>query len=151
MWAVGVLISAFLVFVTAGTAAKTGADFASKAAGRAVAQMHRCGARHHARADQRPRKRHSNRAGNKSTGARARSRHAGAGRAASGGADETRAQMSRILVSSVASGSITQTTERSSRNWWLSVRAFRSRCGAARGPRSMRRGRRPTKPGGLPS
>jgi len=90
VWAVGVLISALLVFATAGAVARAGADLASKAAGSMTSS-----------ADAmdtildtmlRP----TGQATAQSAGAPAHAQ----------GADEARAEMSRILASSVTSGSI---------------------------------------------
>jgi hypothetical protein len=97
VWAVGVLISALLVFATAGAVARAGADLASKAAGSMTSS-----------ADAmdtvldtmlRP-------TGQATAQSAPTSPTAGAPARAQG-ADEARAEMSRILASSVTSGSIT--------------------------------------------
>jgi hypothetical protein len=103
VWAVAVLISAFLVFTTAGVAASTGADIAGKAAGSLVSTtdpmdavldtMLGPTATAQAAAPSAP-------AAGPPTAARPRAANAAAG-------DGTRAEVSRILASSVASGSIT--------------------------------------------
>jgi hypothetical protein len=103
VWAVAVLISAFLVFMTAGMAASTGADIAGKAAGSLVSTtdpmdavldtMLGPTATAQAAAPGAP-------AAGPPTSARPRAANAATG-------DGTRAEASRILASSVASGSIT--------------------------------------------
>jgi hypothetical protein len=103
VWAVAVLISAFLVFMTAGIAASTGADIAGKAAGSLVSTtdpmdavldtMLGPTATAQAAAPGAP-------AAAPPTSARPRVANAATG-------DGTRAEASRILASSVASGSIT--------------------------------------------
>jgi hypothetical protein len=103
VWAVAVLISAFLVFMTAGMAASTGADIAGKAAGSLVSTtdpmdavldtMLGPTATAQAAAPAAP-------AAGPPTSARPRAANAATG-------DGTRAEASRILASSVASGSIT--------------------------------------------
>src|SRR5437588_1743477 len=103
VWAVAVLISAFLVFMTAGMAASTGADIAGKAAGSLVGTtdpmdavldtMLGPTATAQAAAPGAP-------AAGPPTSARPRAANAATG-------DGTRAEVSRILASSVASGSIT--------------------------------------------
>jgi hypothetical protein len=103
VWAVAVLISAFLVFMTAGMAASTGADIAGKAAGSLVSTtdpmdavldtMLGPTATAQAAAPAAP-------AAGPPTSARPRAANATTG-------DGTRAEASRILASSVASGSIT--------------------------------------------
>jgi hypothetical protein len=95
VWAVGVLISALLVFATAGAVARTGADLVSKAAGSMASSdamdivldtmLRPTGQATAQSAPASP------------TGAPARAQ----------GADEARAEMSRVLASSVTSGSIT--------------------------------------------
>jgi hypothetical protein len=103
VWAVSVLISAFLVFMTAGMAASTGADIGGKAAGSFVSAadpmdavldtMLGPTATAQAAAPGAP-------AAGPPTSARPRAANAATG-------DGTRAEVSRILASSVASGSIT--------------------------------------------
>jgi len=103
VWAVAVLISAFLVFMTAGMAASTGADIAGKAAGSLVSTtdpmdavldtMLGPTATAQAAAPSAP-------PAGPPTSARPRVANAATG-------DGTRAEASRILASSVASGSIT--------------------------------------------
>jgi len=103
VWAVAVLISASLVFMTAGMAASTGADIAGKAAGSLVGTtdpmdavldtMLGPTATAQAAAPGAP-------AAGPPTSARPRAANAATG-------DGTRAEASRILASSVASGSIT--------------------------------------------
>lgn len=103
VWAVAVLISAFLVFTTAGLAASTGADIAGKAAGSLVSTtdpmdavldtMLGPTATAQAAAPSAP-------AAGPPTAARPRAANAAA-------SDGTRAEVSRILANAVASGSIT--------------------------------------------
>jgi hypothetical protein len=103
VWAVAVLISAFLLFMTAGMAASTGADIGGKAAGSLVSTadpmdavldtMLGPTATAQAAAPGAP-------AAGPPTSARPRAANAATG-------DGTRAEVSRILASSVASGSIT--------------------------------------------
>ena len=110
VWAVAVLISAFLVFMTAGMAASTGADIAGKAAGSLVSTtdpmdavldtMLGPTATAQAAAPTTPAANPPASGAPPATTTRPRAANAPA-------ADETRAQMSRILASSVASGSIT--------------------------------------------
>jgi hypothetical protein len=98
VWAVGVLISALLVFATAGVAARTGAELAGSAAGTAASNTNAMDAV----LDTMLRPTSTAQAATPSapasvaTGAPARG----------AGGDEIRAEMSRILASSVTSGSI---------------------------------------------
>ena len=106
VWAVAVLISAFLVFMTAGVAASTDGDLAGKAAGSLASTMDPMDAvldtmlRPSATAPSAPAASPPASGAPAATTTRPRAANAPA-------ADETRAQMSRILASSVASGSIT--------------------------------------------
>jgi hypothetical protein len=110
VWAVGVLISALLVFATAGVAAKTGADVAGKAAGAlgsttadpmdaVLDTMLRSTTTAQASAPTTPAVSPSVTSPGAATAARPRP--------ATASSDDTRAEMYRILASSVASGSIT--------------------------------------------
>jgi hypothetical protein len=97
VWAVGVLISALLVLATAGAAARTAADLVGRAAGSATSSSNAMDtvldAMH------RPTGQATAQSAPPSPGAGAPARTEGAG--------EARAEMSRILASSVTSGSIT--------------------------------------------
>jgi hypothetical protein len=109
VWAVGVLISALLVFATAGAAARAGADIAGKAIGAAASTTDPMDAvldtmlRSTTIAQASPGSAATSPAGSgtvPATAARPRPANIPA-------ADEARAEMSRVLASSVASGSIT--------------------------------------------
>jgi hypothetical protein len=95
VWAVGVLISALLVFATAGLAARTAADLAGKAA--SSRRCHGCRHRHNASPDH----------GSSwpTAGTRWCCRAPPRGQQYTHG-DETRAEISRILAASVTKGSL---------------------------------------------
>jgi len=104
VWAVGVLISAFLVFATAGAVASTGADLTSKAAGSVTGSSESMDTvidtllRLTSTAQAAPPAATPPAAWAAATAMRPRAALSG---------DETRAEISRILASSVSSGSIT--------------------------------------------
>jgi hypothetical protein len=103
VWAVGVLVSALLVFATAGTAARTGADLAVTAISAVASSSNAMDTV----LDTMLRPTSTAQA----TGPSAPAGAAGAtpapvAPARAGGGDESRAEMSRILVSSVTTGSI---------------------------------------------
>ena len=110
VWAVAVLLSAFLVFMTAGVAASTGADIAGKAAGSVASSsdpmdavldtMLGPTATAQASAPSAPAASPPAPGAPAAAATRPRPANTPAG-------DETRAQMSRIIASAVASGSIT--------------------------------------------
>jgi hypothetical protein len=106
VWAVGVLISALLVFATAGAAANTGANLVGKATGRIANSSGAMDGvidtllRATTVADPTPAVASPPAAGQATTPARPRAANAASG-------EEARAEISRILTSSVAGGSIT--------------------------------------------
>ena len=108
VWAVGVLISALLLFTTAGLAAKTGADVAAKATGLLASTTDPMDAvldtmlrpTSTAQAPSPPAASAPMPGTSPSATARARVANAPTG-------DEARAEMSRVLASAVASGSLT--------------------------------------------
>lgn len=99
VWAVGVLISAILVFATAGVAARTGADLADKAAGSVASSSNVMDAVLDTML------RPTSTAQANAPTAPTASRQEVSPRAQA--SDEIRAEVSRLLTSSVASGSIT--------------------------------------------
>jgi hypothetical protein len=105
VWGVGVLISALLVFAAAGAVSRTGADLASKAAGSVASSADAMDTvldtmlRQASTAQAAPGAPAASPPASAAQGTAARQRAAVS--------DETRAEMSRVLASSVASGSIT--------------------------------------------
>jgi hypothetical protein len=97
VWAVGVLISAILVFATAGAVARTGAEVASKAASTLTSSPNAMDTVLDTML--RPASATANAPGGPSASPQGAPGHAQS-------AEETRAEMSRILASSVQSGSI---------------------------------------------
>jgi hypothetical protein len=104
VWAVGVLVSALLVFATAGTAARTGADLAGRAAGAVASSSNAMDTV----LDTMLRPASTAQAtGASAPGGTAGATPASGAAARAAGGDESRAEMSRILVGSVTTGSIT--------------------------------------------
>jgi hypothetical protein len=97
VWAIGALISALLVFTTVGAAARTGADLAGRAAGSAAGSANPLEGALDAML--RP-----------TSTVQAAAPAAGPQRANAPSTDENRAEMSRILVSSVTSGTLAPQT-----------------------------------------
>jgi hypothetical protein len=93
VWAIGVLISALLVFTTVGAAARTGADVAGRAAGSAVGSANPLDTA--LDAILRP-----------TSTTQAAAPTASPQRANTANTDETRAEMARILAGSITSGTI---------------------------------------------
>ena len=97
VWAVGVLISALLVFATAGATARTGADLVGRAAGSAASSNNAMDTVLDTLLRPTSQATTQSAPASPAAGAPARAQ----------GADDARAEMSRILASSVTSGSIT--------------------------------------------